>query len=210
MPATAENSFTPTKASQSIAIFGKLDGGSDSTGGGSGRGGRGRGGGGGSEVSAFCLKRRHRRRHRRPLSGGMQRFGLRWRRRRPLGAASRPAALQRLVPRRGLHLLRAWPSGARIGFAPRRRCTRRSSSLSVCSSSCCRATSLSSVAMRVRRRRTSGMPIRTSIQSRNIERSLSCAGTRVAGPVIGIGCFGRYKDATEWLGRGESDSHAPA
>jgi hypothetical protein len=28
--------------------------------------------------------------------------------------------------------------------------------------------------------------------------------------VIGIGCFGRYKDATEWLGRGESDSHASA
>ena len=54
------------------------------------------------------------------------------------------------------------------------------------------------------------MPIRTSIQSRNIERSLSYAGTRVAGPVIGIGCFGRYKDAIEWLGRGESDSHAPA
>ena len=54
MPATAENSFTPTKASQSIAIFGKPDGGSDSTGGGSGLGGRGgRGGGGGSEASAF-------------------------------------------------------------------------------------------------------------------------------------------------------------
>src|SRR4029079_732915 len=84
---------------------------------------------------------------------------------------------------------------------------RRSCSLNVCSNCCWRATSLSSVATRVRSRNTSGMPIRTSIQSRNIACSLSSAGTRVAGAWDRCRLFG-YKNATRRGRRGESDLHA--
>ena len=63
--------------------------------------------------------------------------------------------------------------------------------------------------MRVRRRRTRGMPIRTRIQSRNSIRSLSVLVLRVAGVWDRLGYLSRYKDAIESRGCGESDSLTP-
>ena len=206
MPATAENSFTPTKASQSIAIFGKLGGGSGST-------AAARVAAAVAVVAEAVVARLRllsetqgpaappevvRAAESRRRGGGVTTGGRRHDRRlrddwfrdgrlRLLGLGLGVGWL-RLPPAAGVAAVRsasaAPPAGARL-LVRASPCACEGAGREECRSG----------------------PVSRAETSR---RSLSCAGTRVAGAWDRYRLLRSLQGCHRMAGRGESDSHAPA